>query len=159
MGIDPGIARALRVGRGNTLVPEGGIDLLNKRQGHEVGELQGCRRPRNDEARLRHIHVQPLAMAPAGAVDDDLDVRLGVPGIKADELLLDRACLCPVLEAHEPDRRVNQVVAGLVGKHDRPRLELQHWRPGDGRRLDDLEILRCRYRRKGRQPRQQGDGS
>ena len=156
---DPRLARAGLVGGGRELVLDGGIDPLDERQGRELRELERARRPRDHEARLRHIHVQPLAIAAARAVDDDLDVRLGIAGIEAQELLMDRAHLGPGLVADEADRRIDQILARLVGKRDRPRLQLRDRLLRDRRRLDDLEVLRRRRRSERREPRQQGDGS
>src|SRR6185436_1468494 len=99
----PGLAQAGLVGGGGNLVLNRGVDPLGKRQGRELLELERSRRARNDEARLRHVHMQPLAITPARAVHDDLDVRLGISGIEAEELLVDRARLGPGLEADEAD--------------------------------------------------------
>ena len=87
------------IGRREDAVLDGRIDLLDERQRRKAREIERRRRPRQHEARLGHVHVELLAVVPFRAVDDDVDIGLGIARIEAQELPLHRLGLGPVLES------------------------------------------------------------
>jgi hypothetical protein len=105
--------------------------------------------------------MQLLAIATPLTVDDDVDVRLAVTRIKAQQLLLNRTRLGPVLVLDKADRGIDQIIPRLVGERDRPRLHFVDRELRNRGGFDQLELLRHRrrLRRKHHQRRQRSDRS
>jgi hypothetical protein len=83
-------------------VLDGRVDLFQEGQVREAAEVEGSGGFREQEARLGHVDVQLLLVSLGQAVGGDVDGRLRVGRVEAQELLLRPSDTRPILEADEP---------------------------------------------------------
>ena len=118
------------------------------------------RRPGQRKARFADVHVELFLEALAHPVDRDFDGGLEVAREGRQELLFDRPCLRPILEADQAGIRIDQLLARPIDESDRFRLELIEREGGGRAHLLDPEFLRIDVSagRRDRccQPREQG---
>jgi hypothetical protein len=128
-----------------------GIDGREKFDPGVARKVHGSGRLAEQEARFGDVHVELFGVPLRDAVDDNVDRRLAVVRMKAQELLLHGPRPRPFRKGDKPGGGVSQLVGSVIAESDRSRLQAR-WIDGrDRRHLLDAELLGA-----GRRDRQGG---